>query len=163
MTVRRFAPDTGKTLRLLLLALLLAAGTTALVPLAPVYAESIAVNSTADVVADDGVCTLREAITAANTDTPSGSAPGECPAGNGADTITLPAGTYTLAVPGLPSLTVTVRAGAEETVDFHLSTDVGTVQVKLVGEHTPQGRFMAWATADGEAPLAMAPVLMSSL
>jgi CSLREA domain-containing protein len=57
---------------------------------------TITVNSTADVVADDGQCTLREAITAANTDTASGNTGGECPAGSGADTITLPAGTYTL-------------------------------------------------------------------
>lgn len=40
------------------------------------------VNSGGDVVADDGVCTLREAITAANTNTASGSQPGECPAGD---------------------------------------------------------------------------------
>jgi CSLREA domain-containing protein len=66
----------------------------------PVHAATITANSAADVIADDGVCTLREAITAANTDTASGATPGECPAGSGADTITLPAGTYTLSIPG---------------------------------------------------------------
>ena len=35
----------------------------------PAAAAGIVVNSAADTVADDGVCTLREAITAANTDT----------------------------------------------------------------------------------------------
>jgi len=40
-------------------------------------------------VANDGVCSLIEAITAANTDTPSGATPGECAAGSGADTIVL--------------------------------------------------------------------------
>lgn len=47
----------------------------------------ISVNSTADVVSNDGVCTLREAITAANRNLPSGTMAGECPAGSGADTI----------------------------------------------------------------------------
>jgi titin len=51
-------------------------------------ATTITVNSTADTQANDGVCTLREAITAANTDTASGVAVGECAAGSGAgDTI----------------------------------------------------------------------------
>jgi CSLREA domain-containing protein len=66
----------------------------ALVGAAPAAANTINVNSTADVIANDGQCTLREAITAANTDTASGNASGECPAGSGADTIVVPAGTY---------------------------------------------------------------------
>jgi len=59
-------------------------------------AAGITVNSTLDIVANDGLCTLREAITAANTDTESGVTPGECGPGSGADIITVPAGTYTL-------------------------------------------------------------------
>ncbi len=56
--------------------------------LAPLsWAATITVNSTADNAANDGVCTLREAITAANTDTASGAAAGECAAGAGADDI----------------------------------------------------------------------------
>ncbi len=52
------------------------------------YGNTITVNSTADVVADDGQCTLREAITAANTNTASGATAGECAAGSaGLDTI----------------------------------------------------------------------------
>ncbi len=47
----------------------------------------ITVNSTADAVGNDGQCTLREAITAANTDTASGAVTGECLKGNGTDTI----------------------------------------------------------------------------
>lgn len=39
-----------------------------------------------DVVADDGNCSLREAIVAANTNTPSGLQPGECPAGSATET-----------------------------------------------------------------------------
>lgn len=52
-----------------------------------VYAATLTVNSTADTVADDGECTLREAITAANSDTASGVTAGECIAGSGSDTI----------------------------------------------------------------------------
>lgn len=50
-------------------------------------ASVIVVNSKGDTTANDGVCTLREAITAANNDTASGVAAGECIAGSGADTI----------------------------------------------------------------------------
>ncbi len=51
-------------------------------------AATITVNSTADVAANDGQCTLREAIIAANTNTSSGAAAGECAAGAaGLDTI----------------------------------------------------------------------------
>ncbi len=56
----------------------------------------LTVNSTADLIADDGQCTLREAITAANTDTASGAMVGECDAGSGDDIINLPAGEYKL-------------------------------------------------------------------
>jgi CSLREA domain-containing protein len=44
------------------------------------------VNSTADTVADDGVCTLREAIISANSNSPSGEEPGEC---SGTDDISI--------------------------------------------------------------------------
>ncbi len=50
-------------------------------------AGTIVVNSTADDQDNDGDCTLREAIIAANTDLASGGAAGECAAGSGADTI----------------------------------------------------------------------------
>ncbi|MBI4519067.1 MAG: CSLREA domain-containing protein [Deltaproteobacteria bacterium] len=42
---------------------------------------TLSVNTTADTAADDGNCSLREAITSANTNAPSGAMPGECPAG----------------------------------------------------------------------------------
>ncbi len=44
-------------------------------------AATITVNSVADAVADDGQCTLREAIVAATTNAASGASPGECVAG----------------------------------------------------------------------------------
>lgn len=53
----------------------------------PAAAATITVTSSADVAANDGVCTLREAITAANTDSPSGGAAGECAAGSGSDAV----------------------------------------------------------------------------
>ena len=59
-------------------------------------AAIITVNTTADELNSDGDCSLREAITAANTDSPVDA----CPAGIGDDTITLPAGIYTLTIAG---------------------------------------------------------------
>ncbi len=61
-----------------------------------VASTTIVVNSTQDKLSNDGLCTLREAIIVANKDARSGGKSGECPAGSGADTIILPAGTYTL-------------------------------------------------------------------
>ena len=51
-------------------------------------AQNIIVDSTGDTIANDGVCTLREAVNAANTDKPlPNSVLGECPPGSGDDTI----------------------------------------------------------------------------
>ncbi|MGH3030948.1 MAG: CSLREA domain-containing protein, partial [Gaiellaceae bacterium] len=50
-------------------------------------AVDITVNSTGDTAADDGTCTLREAIVAANTNTASGAMANECPAGAALDAI----------------------------------------------------------------------------
>ena len=87
---------------------------------APAGAQ-IVVDSAAD-AADgaDGVCTLREAITAAATDTASGSAAGECPAGDGEDAIEIAvAGTITLTA-NLPysteSVSITGPTGLAEGV-----------------------------------------------
>jgi CSLREA domain-containing protein len=74
-------------------------------------AATITVNSITDTAANDAVCTLREAITAANTNTASGGMVGECAAGAaGADTIqfAIPgAGLHTIVLVGdpLPSIT----------------------------------------------------------
>ena len=61
-----------------------------------VRAADITVNTTGDENNTDGDCSLREAIIAANTD----SAVDACPAGSGADTIILPAGTFTFSLAG---------------------------------------------------------------
>src|SRR3970282_2551136 len=57
-------------------------------------AAAITVNTTDDELNADGDCSLREAITAANTD----AAVDACTAGSGADTITLGAGVYALSL-----------------------------------------------------------------
>jgi CSLREA domain-containing protein len=58
--------------------------------------EIITVTTTDDELNSDGDCSLREAIQAANTD----SAVDACPAGSEADTVIVPAGTYTLTITG---------------------------------------------------------------
>ena len=63
------------------------------------HGAQITVTMKDDVVADDGRCSLREAIDAANTDSPSGGKPGECVAGERVpvvDVILLRRGTYRL-------------------------------------------------------------------
>lgn len=59
-------------------------------------ADVIPVTTTVDEFGSGAGCSLREAIKAANDDL----AFGGCPSGNGDDQITVPAGTYTLAIPG---------------------------------------------------------------
>src|ERR1044071_4262251 len=74
-------------------------------PAAELLAATITVNSTLDTRANDGTCSLREAVIAANTNAPSGTAAGECAAGSSgaADTIVLPAGILQLTVTGSES------------------------------------------------------------
>ncbi len=60
------------------------------------HATTITVNTTDDELNSDGDCSLREALRAANTD----ASVDTCIAGNGADTIILAAGIYTLSIPG---------------------------------------------------------------
>lgn len=77
--------------------LLLVAGLAATAVLTPVArASTITVNTTGDELNQDGDCSLREAIRATNLD----QAVDACPAGNGADTILVPPGTYALALSG---------------------------------------------------------------
>jgi CSLREA domain-containing protein len=106
-------------------------------------AVTILVNSTSDVAnASDGLCTLREAITAANTNSASGIVTGECAAGSssGSDAITfgvtgtinltapLPnlASNVTITGPGSSQLTVNRNSGGDYRI---LSTTSGTIVV----------------------------------
>lgn len=70
----------------------------ALVLIAPaLVANVITVNGLGDVLATDGICTLREAVLNANHNAATWP---DCAAGAGADVINLPAGTITMAIPG---------------------------------------------------------------
>ena len=81
-------------------ALLLAGGLLAglaAAPAAVLAGTTIVVDTTANTFVNDGDCTLREAIFAANNDLAPGVTAGECLAGDGADTITFDvAGTIAL-------------------------------------------------------------------
>ena len=119
------------------------------------HAAGIAVTTTADELNNDGDCSLREAIQAANTN----SVVDACVAGAGDDTITLPAGTYTLTITGtgeesnvtgdldiLGDLTMS-GAGAESTV-----IDGGKVDRVL---HIQSGRIVeidGVTITNGKAP-----------
>ena len=67
-----------------------ATGVAVLLACSPAHAATITVNTTADALATDGNCSLREALQAANTDT----AIDGCAKGSGADTVVVPAGSY---------------------------------------------------------------------
>jgi uncharacterized delta-60 repeat protein/CSLREA domain-containing protein len=85
---------------------------------------NINVNSTSDAVADDGLCTLREAITSANLNAASGAASGECAAGTGDDTITFSVtGTLNLtgALPAVAS-NVTITGPGSGQLDVRRNT-----------------------------------------
>ncbi len=65
----------------------------------PAWGATIHVTTKADVIANDGFCSLREAVTATNTNAQYGPAEGECPAGDPSptfDRIVLPKGKFRL-------------------------------------------------------------------
>lgn len=73
-------------------------------------AATITVNSLGDSAANDGACTLREAIIAANTDASSGAMAGECAAGSGSDAISFSvAGVIKPGSGGLPGITTVMH------------------------------------------------------
>src|SRR5215203_4363678 len=96
----------------------------------PAQAAIITVNSLADDAdGTDGECTLREAIIAANTDTASGAATGECAAGSGDDEIhfALP-GTapWTVNLTGaLPNLSTNIEIVGPGADQFTVRRDTG--------------------------------------
>ncbi len=96
----------ARPIRLFLFAVLLASFAFASQPTPPAYAATFAVTKTGD--SNDGACnadcSLREAITAAN-------------ASAGADTINLPAGTYTLTIAG-------TREESNATGDLDITDDL---------------------------------------
>ncbi len=69
---------------------------------APAPAATMTVTTREDIVADDGACSLREAVSAVNDQVASGVSAGECPAGDGIDdTIMLAKGKHSLTIPGV--------------------------------------------------------------
>ena len=95
--------STAKTSRIYLIFMLVLLGSATMVT--PAFAAGITVNTFADEDGAGADCSLREAITAANTDAPYGG----CPAGSGADTINLPDGLYTLTQGSqLPTVSTTI-------------------------------------------------------
>ena len=90
----------------LLYSLVCASLLSALVGIEPAYAAGLVVNSSADTIATDAFCTLREAITNANDDATTYP---DCASGSGADTITF-AGNYTITLAGsqLPVVTTAI-------------------------------------------------------
>lgn len=107
--------------------------------------EIITVNSTADDTENDGECTLREAITAANSNTQSGSADGECIAGSTEDTIEFDiagSGVRTIQPTGggLPAITsshITIdgysQTGAVENSGDYSTCFEGTIKIEIDG------------------------------
>jgi CSLREA domain-containing protein len=114
------------------------------------YSDStttITVNSIADDEADDGECTLREAITAANNDSESGQDDGECGAGSANDTIEFDiagVGPHTIQPSTqLPDITddgLTINGysetGAVENSGDYSACFVGTIMIELDGTNT---------------------------
>ena len=102
-------------------------------------AATIAVNTFDDVIADDGVCSLREAVIAANTNSPSGAAVGECTAGQAAptvDVISLPAGTYTLSIPPEDATPVEVSANDWQVGEYLATWQTSTYLVSVTPDAT---------------------------
>jgi CSLREA domain-containing protein len=120
---------------------------------APPPASAIVVNSLDDTAANDGKCTLREAITAANTDKASGAAANECAAGSsGTDTITFSVtGTINLTSalpnvgsnmiisgPGANMLTIVRSSAGTQFRIFTVSATVTISGVTIKGGQTAQ-------------------------
>jgi len=101
----------------------------------PAAATTIQVNSNGDGAANDGVCTLREAIMAANSNTASGNLSGECAAGQALPTIDVivfvtPGGVMKISpVTALPAITETVL------VDGYTPSSGGSANTLAIGDN----------------------------
>lgn len=83
----------------------------------------ISVTSTADVIASDGFCTLREALINANSD--GDTTGGDCGAGSEADTIAVPSGTYTLTLGAELAIDGDLILNGESAADTIIQADIG--------------------------------------
>ena len=104
---------------------------TAALGIQPAYAASIVVNSAADTVANDGACTLREAITNANANDQSGST--DCAAGSGADAITFAANYIITLGSQLPAIatniTINGNGAANTIIEANVAPNTATYRV----------------------------------
>ncbi len=91
-----------------------------------VRAATITVTITDDIIASDGECSLREAISAANNN----AAFSDCPAGSAAipDVIDLPDGVFTIALAG-------VSEDSNATGDFDINDSAG---LRIIGDDTTE-------------------------
>ncbi|MCG6889211.1 MAG: CSLREA domain-containing protein [Gammaproteobacteria bacterium] len=95
---------------------------------APAGAATITVDTSADNIAPDGLCSLREAVIAANTNTPSTGPAGECVAGEPlptVDTISIPANTYNLTIAPNPDNTTLNGTDPYSVGEYTLTWDAG--------------------------------------
>ena len=121
-----------------------------------VSAANLTVNSNGDTTADDGVCTLREAITAANTDTASGATPGECIAGSGADTINFSIGSGQQTISPATDLPIVAEALTIDGTTQPGGATCGTsfadrnLLIEIDGTNTPDSPLITFSTgSDG--------------
>ena len=117
----------------------------------PVLAAPIVVDSTSGANNVAGSCTLRDAITSANSDT----AVGGCTAGSGSDTISLPAGVtitltemdnYTNGANGLPAIASSIIIEGNGAI---IARDKTVVCSNLFNPTPPPGLFRFFYTAPG--------------
>jgi CSLREA domain-containing protein len=132
-------------------------------------AATMTVSTRSDTVANDGACSLREALTAAETRLSSGSAAGECPAGSGSDTIALAAGpryvlTGSLTVSGIITIdgagagTTTIDGGGVGRVlDIQAGATVRSVRWRSPGVTRPTAAREALAIRESRAAASGTP------
>ncbi|HXQ39386.1 MAG TPA: hypothetical protein VN843_35630, partial [Anaerolineales bacterium] len=97
----------------------------------PAYAAGITVNSNADTTADDGACTLQEALANANGDSQLYATSGECAAGSGSDTISFDS--------GLSGATIYLASTLDITSDLTIDGSALTTKITISGDSDIDG------------------------
>src|SRR5258708_28812722 len=118
----------------------------------PAHAASITVTGNGDTIAVDGICTLREAITSANTDIAPNA---DCVAGSGADTITF-SGNFTITLTSnLPTITtaLTINGLGAANTQIVGGADIRGLTVGIGGNLTLDG-----VTIKGGQCIAICPI-----
>ncbi|HVE66463.1 MAG TPA: right-handed parallel beta-helix repeat-containing protein [Thermoanaerobaculia bacterium] len=124
-------------------------------------AATITVNNPGNAVASDGVCTLHEAITAANTNTASGGMAGECAAGDAGSTVdeigfNITGGCVTVCTitpeAALPSITGRVHINGYSQAGSSANTlavgNDAVFKIELNGTISPNGLHLAAGSAN---------------